>query len=66
MSTPPGSSPATPSEQPAPLVEPSADGPGGPVDLGDQVAGLPVAEHVAVLTAEHDRLHRLLATIDQL
>jgi hypothetical protein len=35
----------------------------------DALAGLgerPVSEHVAVLEAEHDRLQRRLATIDQL
>lgn len=35
----------------------------------DALAGLPdlpVAEHADLLAAEHDRLHRLLATIDQL
>ncbi|SFO79565.1 hypothetical protein SAMN05660464_1245 [Geodermatophilus dictyosporus] len=30
------------------------------------LAGRPVAEHVAVFEAEHDRLQRELATIDQL
>jgi hypothetical protein len=35
-------------------------------DLADRLAGVPVAGHVEVLTAEHERLHRLLATIDQL
>ena len=30
------------------------------------LAGRPVAEHVAVFEAEHDRLRRELSTIDQL
>jgi hypothetical protein len=41
--------------------------PVGPV--ADAFAGLadrPVAEHVAVFEAEHDRLRRELSTIDQL
>ncbi len=48
------------------VVPPSVDaGPDGAAAL----AGLdrrPVAEHVAVFEAEHDRLQRELATIDQL
>ena len=36
------------------------------VDPAARLAGVPVAGHVEVLTAEHERLHRLLATIDQL
>ncbi len=52
----------------APLVdEPvprssAADEPG----LVERLGGLPVAEHATVLEAEHDRLQRRLATIDQL
>ena len=49
-------------------------GPPGAVDpsqdrRADPFAGLPerpVAEHVAVFEAEHDRLRRELSTIDQL
>jgi hypothetical protein len=39
------------------------------VDASQALAGLadrPVAEHVAVFEAEHDRLRRELSTIDQL
>ena len=32
----------------------------------DKLAGLPVAEHVAVFEEEHARLQRELSTIDQL
>ena len=49
----------------APGVVPAAGG----ADAGSPYAGLgarPVAEHVAVFEAEHDRLQRELATIDQL
>ncbi len=53
---------AAPSAQPpvAPSAQPAA---------ADAFAGLadrPVAEHVAVFEAEHDRLRRELSTIDQL
>ncbi|MGY1606826.1 MULTISPECIES: hypothetical protein [unclassified Geodermatophilus] len=53
---------------PGALVGPApVDGTGAAV--GNPLAGLdqrPVAEHVAVFEAEHDRLRRELATIDQL
>jgi hypothetical protein len=42
---------------------------GSPGPAGARFAGLdqrPVAEHVAVFEAEHDRLQRELGTIDQL
>ncbi|SDD20376.1 hypothetical protein SAMN05660690_3625 [Geodermatophilus telluris] len=57
---------------------PAAGTPGDPADgqvaSGEPVAGeryadltgRPVTEHVAVFEAEHDRLRRELATIDQL
>ena len=59
------------------MTEPSpvpADAPAAPADdvatdEGGQFADLdqrPVAEHVAVFEAEHDRLQRELGTIDQL
>ncbi len=54
--------PAGPGAVPPPV---GADPPDGDAAL----AGLdrrPVAEHVAVFEAEHDRLQRELATIDQL
>ena len=50
----------------------AGDGPAADAVTGtgsDALAGLgerPVSEHVAVLEAEHDRLQRRLATIDQL
>ena len=53
-------------------VRPSVAGPDGGLRPGPEagaLAGLeqrPVAEHVAVFEAEHDRLQRELATIDQL
>ncbi|GAB3363920.1 hypothetical protein GCM10027300_38550 [Modestobacter lapidis] len=37
-----------------------------PADPFAGLAGQPVAEHVAVYEAEHDRLRRELSTIDQL
>jgi hypothetical protein len=58
-----------------PAPEPAPDRPsttGGPVahpspdDLAARLADLPVGQHADVLAAEHDRLHRLLATVDQL
>ncbi|MGY1823066.1 hypothetical protein [Geodermatophilus sp. SYSU D00079] len=59
---------------PAPVTGPPAaqPGPGGPAveDAGTGVfadlAERPLAEHVAVFEAEHARLQRELATIDQL
>ncbi len=40
--------------------------PAAHAELTARLRDLPVAEHAAVLAEEHDRLHRLLATIDQL
>ncbi len=54
--TEPGQRPA---EQPAPA---DADGERPFADLDER----PVAEHVEVFEAEHDRLQRDLGTIDQL
>jgi hypothetical protein len=51
---------------PRPAEEPSAP---ADADTGRRFAGLeerPVAEHVDVFEAEHDRLQRELGTIDQL
>jgi hypothetical protein len=49
----------------APAVPaPAAPGPGS--DPFGALADRPVAEHVAVFEAEHDRLRRELSTIDQL
>jgi hypothetical protein len=56
-------SPARP--VPGPPVRDSAGG----ADAADRLDDLderPVAEHVAVFEAEHDRLQRELGTIDQL
>ncbi|MGY5883317.1 hypothetical protein [Modestobacter lacusdianchii] len=39
--------------------------PAGPSPFAD-LAARPVAEHVAVFEAEHDRLQRELSTVDQL
>jgi hypothetical protein len=38
----------------------------GPAEGLARLADVPVAEHVAVFEAEHDRLRRELSTIDQL
>ena len=60
---------------PRPAVDPAAgpapaDAPGTvPQPPAERFAGLaerPVAEHVAVFEAEHDRLQRELSTVDQL
>ncbi|MCO7221797.1 hypothetical protein [Klenkia sp. PcliD-1-E] len=61
-----------PAARTASAATPAADG--GPDnaredardDLAARLARLPVAEHADVLAAEHERLHRLLATVDQL
>ena len=54
--------------QPRPVPHP--DGSSAPAPVGvSPFAGLaarPVAEHVAVYEAEHERLQRELSTIDQL
>ena len=52
-----------------PSSPPAATAPEEPAGPGDRFAELddqPVAEHVAVFEAEHDRLQRELGTIDQL
>jgi hypothetical protein len=57
----PAAGPATPAPADAPVVVPQP--------AGQRFAGLadrPVADHVAVFEAEHDRLQRELSTIDQL
>ncbi|GHE06789.1 hypothetical protein [Klenkia taihuensis] len=60
---------------PAPAADDPAAGPAtsdgsaadaSPDDLAARLADLPVGQHADVLAAEHDRLHRLLATVDQL
>ena len=55
--------------QPAPASTAPADDQVAADDVEDRFADLderPVAEHVAVFEAEHDRLQRELGTIDQL
>jgi hypothetical protein len=63
------SQPGQPRPVPGPPRVPEPP-PGGPrTDLAEvfaDLAGRPVAEHVAVFEAEHDRLQRELSTIDQL
>ena len=58
-----------PTPQPAPASTAPADDQVAADDVEDRFADLderPVAEHVAVFEAEHDRLQRELGTIDQL
>lgn len=59
--------PAAPRPVPGPpRPGPTADGgPAGPSPFAG-LADRPVAEHVAVYEAEHERLQRELSTIDQL
>ena len=74
-----GGAPVTGAVRPAgpAAVPPAAAGPAGAESAGAESAGpdagelagldrRPVAEHVAVFEAEHGRLQRELATIDQL
>jgi len=52
-----------------PLPAPPAVAPIAPTPVGTpfgDLAARPVADHVAVYEAEHDRLQRELSTIDQL
>ena len=59
---------------PRPAADPAAPAPADalgtvPQPPGERFAGLaerPVADHVAVFEAEHDRLQRELSTVDQL
>ncbi len=54
---------------PRPVPGPPRVGSPSPGPRADPFAGLaerPVAEHVTVFEAEHDRLRRELSTIDQL
>jgi hypothetical protein len=57
--------PAQPRPVPGP-PRPSADTPAVDGARFADLAGRPVAEHVAVYEAEHERLQRELSTIDQL
>jgi hypothetical protein len=61
----PGQARPVPGPPRVPSVPPAEQ----PSDVSAALAGLtdrPVAEHVAVFEAEHDRLRRELSTIDQL
>jgi hypothetical protein len=48
------------------VAAPDASAPRGTASPFADLAGRPVAEHVAVYEAEHERLQRELSTIDQL
>jgi hypothetical protein len=56
--------------RPGPSTRPAAEADtGAPEGEGapfERLAGLPVADHVAVFEEEHDRLQRELSTIDRL
>jgi len=56
--------PPRPAPGPVPTAAPTAVAPDGSPFAG--LADLPVADHVAVYEAEHERLQRDLSTIDQL
>ena len=62
--------PGPPASGPAgQVVPPESSEPSEPADGSarfDDLAQLPVPEHVAVFEAEHDRLQRELGTIDRL
>jgi hypothetical protein len=68
--------PGPPERLPGPVVprpqhagasaDPTAPAPAGEGSPFAGLAGRPVAEHVAVYEAEHERLQRELSTIDQL
>lgn len=53
-------------QPPRPVPGPPQGPAPSPADPFGTLAGRPVAEHVAVYQAEHDRLQRELSTIDQL
>jgi hypothetical protein len=53
-------------QPPRPVPGPPQGPAPSPADPFATLAGRPVAEHVAVYQAEHDRLQRELSTIDQL
>ncbi len=68
---PPRPVPGPPRPVPGPPAgaAPAVPAPAAPTPSSDPVGALadrPVAEHVAVFEAEHDRLRRELSTIDQL
>ncbi|MCW2617949.1 MAG: uncharacterized protein JWR28_1098 [Modestobacter sp.] len=54
--------PGPPVQDPATAADPSTPGGSRFADLAER----PVADHVAVYEAEHERLQRELSTIDQL
>ena len=60
--------PGPPTHDPAAHDSSARDSVGGADDAGrfEDLDQRPVAEHVAVFEAEHDRLQRELGTIDQL
>ena len=62
----PGPSPRPPATETEPASQPAAAGPEPETAAFDELAELPVAEHVAVFETEHARLQRELSTIDQL
>lgn len=66
MSTPQGPAPRPGAWLPSGPAAAAVGVPAAGGDLAAVLRDLPVAEHAAVLADEHDRLHRLLATIDQL
>lgn len=49
-----------------PASQPAAAGPDAATASFDELAELPVADHVAIFEDEHARLQRELSTIDQL
>jgi hypothetical protein len=66
---PPSPGPSPRPSRPAevePTAQDAAAGPEADTASFDELAELPVAEHVAVFEAEHTRLQRELSTIDQL
>jgi hypothetical protein len=50
---------------PRPVPGPARPAPGAPEDRFADLADRPVAEHVEVFEAEHDRLQAELGTIDR-
>jgi len=62
----PGPSPRPPATEIEPASPAAAAGPEAETASFDELAELPVAEHVAVFETEHARLQRELSTIDQL
>jgi hypothetical protein len=61
----PGPRPGESAAVPGPPARPAAEGTSQQDPFAD-LAGRPIAEHVAVFETEHARLERELGTIDQL